>query len=103
MFRFSIRDVLWLTVVVALAIGLVISSQRQMSREKRLKLWAFDIAASELKDNLGIVMSVNEHGVWLERPDGTTWRLCYSESNEPMRVISGNLFSRLPSEDSPSE
>ena len=36
MFRFSIRDVLWLTVVVAMGLALVLSKQRQATQLREL-------------------------------------------------------------------
>jgi hypothetical protein len=79
MFRFTIRDVLWLTVVVALAVGWAIASQRSVSRENLYKLWAFDIAASIVKDKTGDTMTVDHMGVCIARRDGTTLRYSFGE------------------------
>jgi hypothetical protein len=69
--RFTIRDVLWLTVVVAMGITLWITNQRAMSREHAYKVWAFDISARVLKDETGAEMTADHEGVWIAYPDGT--------------------------------
>jgi hypothetical protein len=38
MFRFTIRDVLWLTVVVALAVGWILERRRSGGLERRIEL-----------------------------------------------------------------
>jgi hypothetical protein len=69
--RFTIRDLLWATVVVAMGVALWITSQRAISREHAYKLWGFDIAARLLKDKTGAKMTANHDGVWIANPDGT--------------------------------
>ena len=47
MFRFSIRDVLWLTVVVALAVGWWIEHQRLVSSAATVKALEATVAVQE--------------------------------------------------------
>ena len=79
MFRFTIRDVLWLTVVVALGVGWWDASRRAMNRESFYKLWAFDIAVDTLEKKTGEKMSVDQTGVWIVQPDGSTNKMSVDE------------------------
>jgi hypothetical protein len=69
--RLYLRDLLWLTVVVALGIALVIANQSAVSRDSLYKLWAFDIACRLLEEKTGAKMNADSRGVWILNPDGT--------------------------------
>jgi len=84
MFRFTIRDVLWLTVVVALAIALWLERQRSVRdllREQReTALWTSrsEAALSAIKAR-GVPASWYERGVAVTVPDeygGGYTRVC---------------------------
>ena len=66
MFRFSIRDVLWLTVVVGLAIGWFLTTRRLASERD-----AFEQKALESEGNfISLVEIVRNDGVKVEKIPG---------------------------------
>jgi hypothetical protein len=69
--RFTLRDLLWLVVVVGLAIALLIANDRAIDSESAYKVWAFDIAAKILKEKTGVEMRVTNQGIVVRHPDGT--------------------------------
>ena len=58
MFRFSIRDVLWLTVVVALAVGWWL--QFRESDRLRKQNWMLSVSDEMMRQSLEIVSNSNE-------------------------------------------
>jgi hypothetical protein len=73
MFRFTIRDVLWLTVVIALAVGWWVDRQRAHSRNKK----QLRIIATELDQNQGhISLEPDQEGVYhvLSDPAEGKWQ-----------------------------
>ena len=71
MFRFTIRDVLWLMVVVGMAVGWWDANQRALDRENAYKLWAVDIAIKHLEEKTGEKLTVTKDGIWIVSKDGT--------------------------------
>jgi hypothetical protein len=69
MFRFTIRDVLWLTVVVALAVGWLVDHRRQQSA--RLYEWHIEALTDLLKHQSGVVATTSADGVTVTLPNGT--------------------------------
>ena len=53
MFRFSIRDVLWLTVVVALAVGWFVTNRRLSDSENQMKYVEFYLLEANNPDAFG--------------------------------------------------
>ena len=74
MFRFTIRDVLWLTVVVALAVGWWLARRHerdlalQNAREQQSQ---FQMVSEMLLKETGIKASVDEKGMTIRLPNGT--------------------------------
>jgi hypothetical protein len=71
MFRFTIRDVLWLTVVVALLCVWHLSN-RQQAADAKLRLDALDAKYNQSKANLlGLTAAAKTVGIdAVEKPDG---------------------------------
>ena len=69
MFRFTIRDVLWLTVVVALVVGWRLDRNRLASQS--LKSYAAFEALSDLMRQEGYDFTLDGGLVWITRPDGS--------------------------------
>jgi len=74
MFRFSIRDVFWLTVVVGLAVAWVVE-HRQHAKYWRNEVAAervyFDQLAEVVKVRAGWKVAVDRGGVGINFPDGS--------------------------------
>jgi hypothetical protein len=71
--RFTIRDVLWLTVVVALAAGWWIDRQRTAgisAAEMGRQAWQFETVAAVLEKHDGITVSGDPGGVLVKFPNG---------------------------------
>jgi hypothetical protein len=74
MFRFTIRDVLWLTVVVALGVAWWVARRHerelalQNAREQQSQ---FQIVSEMLLKETGIKTSVDENGLTIRLPNGT--------------------------------
>jgi hypothetical protein len=62
MFRFTIRDVLWLTVVVALAAGWLMDHRRLAVFEQRFH----NIVAELVSRNLSV--EIEDDGLWISNP-----------------------------------
>jgi hypothetical protein len=62
MFRFTIRDVLWLTVVVALAVGWLVDHRRLKVFEQRFHT----IVAELVSRNLDV--EIGADGLWIRNP-----------------------------------
>ena len=81
MFRFTIRDMLWLTVVVAFALGWGISLQRESSHRKQAE-WQRN-ALVQILDRHGFLPQVTPNHVriyrsgvhWIVLPDGNVQQL----------------------------
>src|SRR5580765_5339937 len=94
MFRFTIRDVLWLTVVVGLAVTLCISSQQNRRQSARLKkeieLWEW--RADSLRND---VQAGRRYGKIDFTPGGMTYGHGESPGLPPVQLpatlISGNM------------
>jgi hypothetical protein len=65
MFRFTIRDVLWLMVVVALAVGWYVDSQHKRERIERLSRMKWEEAVTHAE-----AVRAEEGRVWIT--DGST-------------------------------
>ena len=73
MFRFTIRDVLWLTVVVALGVGWWIEHRRtagNSATEVERQAWQFATVAAILEKQNGITVSGDAGGVLVRYPNG---------------------------------
>jgi hypothetical protein len=82
MFRFTIRDVLWLTVVVGLSIGWWRASRLELNQDNARKLWAFDIAVNVLRQKTGDEMTVVPQGVRIVERGGQSVTYRFADSSE---------------------
>jgi len=70
MFHFTIRDVLWLTVVVAMGLGWSLDHAREYSLRRKAE-WQRDALAS-IFDEQGQLPHVQSERIWVYR-DGVHW------------------------------
>jgi len=93
MFRFTIRDVLWLTVVVAIGVAAVLERQRSRSLERRVEVFENEaqqsrVVIKSLYDDLDrIERALPPHGLAVE------WSKDFRPSVQttpPARIDTGN-------------
>jgi hypothetical protein len=103
MFRFTIRDVLWLTAVVALGVGWWADHARQMSRQRE----AAKIHNQDLRQFLGELTALKEQNASLEmqlrakESSGPELQIPSPDENEPA-VLKLNSADRLDAANRPS-
>ena len=71
--RFTIRDVLWATVVVALAVGWLVDHQRTAgisAADMERRAWQFETVAAALETHDHIAVSEFDGGVVVKWPNG---------------------------------
>jgi hypothetical protein len=92
MFKFTIRDLLWLTVVVALGVAWWVDRVRMADRfSERDRAWreSVDKSLSEISTRTG-------QAAWIEMPDGELWSVA------PIKEISSHENPATPP-NSPSD
>ena len=71
MFRFTIRDVLWLMVVVGLGIGWFADHRKQVGQAQR-DHWNFRMLSRDFEIRTKGKVRVDEAGIWMDMPSGIT-------------------------------
>lgn len=71
---FSIRDLFWLVLTIALCLGWFAEHRRQaeqLRREARWQQWHFQVLADVLKQQTGAKATVEDDGVKIDFPNGS--------------------------------
>ena len=95
MFRFSIRDVLWLTVVVALTVGWWIHAKKTeaIRKEQAVLQSSLNELSSYIHDRDKVQVKRTDKGILIYEPS--------TPNNFRMRRPSGTLQSAVPSSAAP--